>query len=193
MRSTRSETGSLLSHQTLPSALLLYLANERLPVMQPSRTPRKQPQHLARAFSTAAYPPSASKPVNPKRHAPSSPPTSPPDSPRSAGGFSAFSDGDWEENLADNVKVTVRSAGWGFTYHSILGVLYLPNPQCKNDWQGNKPQALGGASVTLSSQCFVPANLLKQGLISCTKSQTCHCRPATQCAKQSPTFHHILS
>lgn len=96
--------------------------------LQPSRTPRKQPQHLARAFSAAANVPSASKPLNTRRgHGPTSPPASPPDSPRSTGGFSAFSDGDWEENLADNVKVTIcklsnyGGAIWG------MGVIEAPS------------------------------------------------------------------
>ncbi|KAL3147252.1 hypothetical protein ABBQ32_002745 [Trebouxia sp. C0010 RCD-2024] len=102
-RHYRPWRGLTPSHNSKPDINLTLL-----PAMQPSRTPRKQPQHLARAFNTAPYPPSASKPVNPRRHAPSSPPTSPPDSPRSTGGFSAFSDGDWEENLADNVKVVTR-------------------------------------------------------------------------------------
>lgn len=89
-------------------SVLPFLAESLHAAMQPSRTPRKQPQHLARAFSAAAHVHSASKPVNARRgHGPTSPVASPPDSPRSTGGFSAFSDGDWEENLADNVKVTL--------------------------------------------------------------------------------------
>ena len=103
---------------SLASLLLCCAAgfwpNHCIVTMQPSRTPRKQPQHLARAFSALAHVPSASKPVNSRRgHGPTSPLASPPDSPRSTGGFSAFSDGDWEENLADNVKVTVCKLGGG--------------------------------------------------------------------------------
>lgn len=114
MRALRAAWHGILHPSLVFLCLSLFLAKSLHVAMQPSRTPRKQPQHLARAFSAAAHAPSASKPVNSRRgHGPSSPPASPPDSPRSTGGFSAFSDGDWEENLADNVKVTVcKLGGW---------------------------------------------------------------------------------
>ena len=87
--------------------------------MQPARTPRKPAQHIARALGAASH---VSATPRPK----SSPTHSPPDSPRSTGDFSTFSDGDWEENLADNVKVCKldnarlnRSATSVVTSHSV--------------------------------------------------------------------------
>ena len=62
--------------------------------MQPARTPRKL-QPVARILSAATPRPKGS------------PTHSPPDSPRSTDDLSTFSDGDWEENLADNVKVCI--------------------------------------------------------------------------------------
>ena len=71
-------------------------------MMQPLLTPRKLP--LGPALRAAPnVPPSASK-------ARGTTTNSPPDSPRSTGDFSSFSDGDWEENLADNVKVSSSSS-----------------------------------------------------------------------------------
>lgn len=66
--------------------------------MQPARTPRKPAQHVTRALGTASHVSATPRPKGSPTHSPS-------DSPRSTGDFSTFSDGDWEENLADNVKV----------------------------------------------------------------------------------------
>ncbi len=66
--------------------------------MQPARTPRKPAQHIARALGAASHVSATPRPKGSPTH-------SLPDSPRSTGDFSTFSDGDWEENLADNVKV----------------------------------------------------------------------------------------
>ena len=55
-------------------------------------------QHIARALGAASHVSATPRPKGSPTH-------SPLDSPRSTGDFSTFSDGDWEENLADNVKV----------------------------------------------------------------------------------------
>ncbi|KAL0050716.1 hypothetical protein WJX82_005679 [Trebouxia sp. C0006] len=75
--------------------------NSKPDVTLPARTPRKPAQHTARALGSASHVSATPRPKGSPTH-------SPPDSPRSTGDFSTFSDGDWEENLADNVKVITR-------------------------------------------------------------------------------------
>ncbi|KAL0025519.1 hypothetical protein WJX77_008758 [Trebouxia sp. C0004] len=75
--------------------------NSKPDVTLPARTPRKPAQHIARALGASSLVSATPRPKGSPTH-------SPPDSPRSTGDFSTFSDGDWEENLADNVKVITR-------------------------------------------------------------------------------------